>query len=134
MSKPLEKELEVLEKEGIITPETALNIRNYYKNKSDNPHNRLFTVFAVLGAILVGLGIILIIAHNWDELSRPVKVFFAFLPLVAGQLFCAFSLVKKPDSNGWKDGSSAFLFFGVGASISLVSQIYNIHGDLSKFL
>jgi uncharacterized membrane protein len=134
MSKPLEKELEVLEKEGIITPETASNIRNYYKSKSDNPHNRLFTVFAVLGAILVGLGIILIIAHNWDELSRPVKVFFAFLPLVVGQLFCAFSLIKKSDSNGWREGSAAFLFFAVGASISLVSQIYNIHGDLSKFL
>lgn len=134
MSKPLEKELEVLEKEGIISSETAHNIRAYYKNKSDNPHNRLFAVFAVLGAILVGLGVILIIAHNWDKLSRPVKVIFSFLPLVIGQLFCGFSLLKKTANQGWKEGSAAFLFFGVGASISLISQVYNIHGDLSTFL
>ncbi|MGZ3865910.1 MAG: DUF2157 domain-containing protein [Bacteroidia bacterium] len=134
MSKPLEKELEVLEKEGIISAEIAANIRNYYKSKSENPHNRLFTVFAVLGAILVGLGIILIIAHNWDDLSKATKVFFSFLPLIIGQAFCAFTLLKKSDNAGWKEGSSVFLFFGVGASISLVSQVYNIHGDLSDFL
>src|SRR3954469_7771767 len=117
MSKPLEKELELLEKEGVISPEVAGNIRAYYQAKSANPHNRLFVVFAILGAILVGLGIILIIAHNWDELTRPVKVFFAFLPLVAGQLFCGFTLLKRSNDQGWKEGSSVFLFFSVGASI-----------------
>src|SRR2546425_5209988 len=53
-----------------LFPYTTLfrsNIRAYYKSKSENPHNRLFVVFAVLGAILVGLGIILIIAHNRSE-------------------------------------------------------------------
>ncbi len=134
MSKHLDKELELLEKEGVISTETAGNIRAYYQSKSENPHTKLFVVFAILGAILVGLGIILIIAHNWDELSRPVKVFFAFLPLVVGQLFCAYSLLKKSDSPAWKEGSTAFLFFAVGASISLISQVYNIHGDLSTFL
>lgn len=134
MSKPLEKELELLEKEGVISPEVAGNIRAYYQGKSANPNNRLFVVFAILGAILVGLGIILIIAHNWDELTRPVKVFFAFLPLVLGQFFCGFTLLKRTNNQGWKEGSSVFLFFAVGASISLISQVYNIHGDLGSFL
>src|SRR5437868_13740985 len=115
MSKPLEKELELLEKEGVISTEVAGNIRAYYKSKNENPHNRLFVVFAILGSILVGLGIILIIAHNWDELSRPTKVFFSFLPLVIGQLFCGYTLLKKPESQGWREGSTAFLFFAVGA-------------------
>ncbi len=134
MSKPLEKELEVLEKDGVISDEVASTIRAYYKNKSENPSNRLFVVFAILGSILVGLGLILIIAHNWDELSRPTKVFFAFLPLVVGQLFCGFTILKKGDSQAWKEGSTVFLFFAVGACISLISQVYNIHGNLSTFL
>ncbi|KUO64569.1 MAG: hypothetical protein APF83_06870 [Lutibacter sp. BRH_c52] len=96
--------------------------------------NRLFIIFGILGAILVGLGIIMIIAHNWDELSKTTKTFFALLPLVGGQLLCLFTLIKKQDSVAWRESSAAFLFFSVGVSISLVSQIYNIPGDLSSYL
>jgi uncharacterized membrane protein len=134
MSKPLAKELEELEKAGVIGTETAEAIRAYYRDKGENSHNRLFAVFGILGAILVGLGIILIIAHNWDELSRPTKVFFSFLPLLAGQLACAFTLTRKKESLAWREGSASFLFCAVGACISLVSQVYNIHGDLATFI
>ncbi|MEO0902648.1 MAG: DUF2157 domain-containing protein [Bacteroidota bacterium] len=79
-------------------------------------------------------GNILIIAHNWDELSRFTKTCFAFLPLIIGQLLCGYTLLKKRESTAWRESSSAFLFFAVGASIALVSQIYNIPGDLSSFL
>ncbi|MEX0966864.1 MAG: DUF2157 domain-containing protein [Bacteroidia bacterium] len=128
------KSLPELLQAEVITPETADKIRDYYNSKESSSVNRLFIVFGILGAILVGLGIILIIAHNWDEFSRTVKVVFAFLPLLAGQVLCGYSLIKQPDSTAWKEASTAFLFFAVGASISLVSQIYNIPGNLSSFL
>ncbi len=128
------KELPELIKAGVITQETADRIRDYYKNKRSSSTNRLFIIFGILGAILVGLGIILIIAHNWDELSRATKTCFAFLPLLIGQILCVFALFKKPDSIAWRESATAFLFFSVGASISLVSQIYNIPGNLSSFL
>ncbi len=128
------KEIPELIKAEVITQETADRIQDYYKNKRSSSTNRLFIVFGILGAILVGLGIILIIAHNWDELSRATKTFFAFLPLFIGQLLCGFTLIKKQDSIAWRESSAAFLFFSVGASISLVSQVYNIPGNLSSFL
>jgi uncharacterized membrane protein len=118
----------------IITQETADKIQNYYKHKKSTSTNRLFIAFGILGAILIGLGIILIVAHNWDELSRVTKTLFAFLPLVVGQVFCVYTIIKKQESEAWKESSSAFLFFSVGASISLVSQIYNIPGNLSSYL
>lgn len=118
----------------VITQETADRINTYYKNRAGQSPNRLFIVFGILGAILIGLGIILIMAHNWDELSRSTKTVFAFLPLLAGQLICGYTLIKKPDSTAWRESGAAFLFFTVGASISLVSQIYNIPGDLGPFL
>lgn len=127
------KDLSNLVKAEVITEETAEKIKNHYKNNGDSSVNRLFVVFGILGAILVGLGIILIIAHNWDELSRTTKTIFAFLPLVIGQVLCGYALIKKNDSLAWRESASAFLFFGVGASISLVSQVYNIPGDLSSF-
>lgn len=128
------KDIPELVKTGVITQDTADRIQDYYKNKGSSSTNRLFIVFGILGAILIGLGIILIIAHNWDELSRTTKALFAFLPLLIGQLLCGFALIKKQDSIAWRESSAAFLFFSVGSSISLVSQIYNIPGNLSSFL
>lgn len=121
-------------KADIISQETADRIRDYYKNKSGQSTNRLFIIFGILGAILVGLGIILIIAHNWDELSRATKTFFAFLPLLIGQSLCGYILIKMRDSISWRESGTAFLFFAVGASIALVSQVYNIPGGTGTFL
>ena len=119
---------------GILSSEKATEIQQFYKKESDSSQNRLFVVFGVLGAILVGLGIILILAHNWDELSRATKTAIAFIPLLLGQGFCGYALLKKTDSPAWKESAAAFLFFAVGACISLISQIYNIPGKLSSFI
>lgn len=128
------KDIPELVKADVISQETADRIRDFYRKQGEQSTNRLFIVFGILGAILVGLGIILIIAHNWDELSRTTKTLLAFLPLLVGQVICGFVLLKKQDSVAWRESGTSFLFFSVGASISLVSQIYNIPGNLSSFL
>ena len=71
----------------------------------------LIIVFGVLGAILVGLGMVLIIAHNWDDLSRMTKTGLAFLPLLLGQGLCGYVLLRKQDSVAWRESATAFLFF-----------------------
>ncbi|NHE57224.1 DUF2157 domain-containing protein [Cyclobacterium plantarum] len=130
----LVKDIPELINAGVISPETAGKIRDYYGEKGGQSTNRLFVVFGILGAILVGLGIILLLAHNWDEFSRTAKTCWAFLPLLIGQVLCGFVLIKKPESVAWRESGTAFLFFAVGASISLVSQIYHMPGDLGLFL
>ncbi len=130
----LQKDIGELINAEVISKETANKIREYYAAKSKNSGNRLFMIFGVLGAILVGLGIISIIAHNWDQLSRTVKTVLAFLPLITGQLIGAFTLFKKSENRTWAEASAVFIFFAVGASMAMVSQVYNIDGDLSSFL
>lgn len=130
----IEKDIPKLLNARVISPETAENIKEYYKIKDNSSSNRLFVVFGIIGAILVGLGIILIIAHNWDGLSRFVKTSFAFLPLLLGQVICGFVLIKKRNEIAWRESATVFLFLSVGSSISLVSQIYNIPGDISSFM
>ena len=88
----------------------------------------------VLGATLVGLGTILIIAHNWDDLGRTVKTVFAFIPLLAAQLACWFALYRKPEKIAWRESASVFLVLSVGACMAMVSQIFNLGGELSDFL
>ncbi|TAJ10218.1 DUF2157 domain-containing protein [Marinilabiliaceae bacterium JC017] len=134
MKKQLLKDLPELEQEAVITADVAEAIRSYYARKESHSNNRLLTIFGVLGACLVGLGIILIIAHNWDSLPRLVKTTLAFLPLLTGQGIGLFALLKKNDQAPWRESSATFLFFSIGACISLVSQIYNIPGNLGSFL
>ena len=133
MNSKLLKELPHLVDAKIITPEVATNIEAYYQSKASPSSNKLFTVFGVLGSLLLGLGVILILAHNWDHFNRMTKTIFAFFPLVIGQVFVAFSIIKRK-SNAWRESSGTFLFFAIGSSIALVSQIYNIPGNLSTYV
>ncbi len=133
MSSKFNKELQVLVRDKVISPEISDKIEKYYVDKAEEKPNFLFMIFGVFGALLVGSGIILMLAHNWDDFSRQTKTILAFVPLIIGQLMTGFSILKKK-SNIWKEASGTFLFFSVGASISLVSQIYNIPGELGSFL
>lgn len=131
---PILKDIEELVAAGVLSQDKADDIQNYYAKKGMHNYSKLFVVFGILGAILVGLGIILIISHNWDNFSRLTKTSIAFLPLVIAQLISLFVFLKKQDSLAWREAAAAFLFFTVGASIAMVSQIYNIPGDLSSFM
>jgi len=130
---PIQKELPQLVAHNVISAQTAADIERYYANKKVPESNILLSVFGVLGSVLVGLGIILIFAHNWDDFSRTTKTLLAFLPLVVFQGLTAYTLIAKK-SNVWKEAAGTLLFFAVGASIALVAQIYNLPGNMGSFL
>lgn len=134
MSKYILKDLSDLLKAQVITEETAQRIKDYYQDQPNQGTSRLFVVFGILGALLVGMGIVLIIAHNWDTLPKAAKLLVGLLPLMIGQVAGGYAVVKKPDSKAWREGSATFLFFAIAISISIVSQVYNIEGDLGGFL
>jgi uncharacterized membrane protein len=134
MNPSIQKELQELVAANIISQETANNIENYYRSKEQPTANRFAIVLSILGALLVGLGIVLVVAHNWDELGRVPQTIFAFLPMVVGQALCFYTLSKQKESFAWREGSALILFFGVGSCIALISQIYHIGGSLSAFL
>ncbi|MCL6295774.1 DUF2157 domain-containing protein [Jejuia spongiicola] len=133
MNSKIQNDIKKLVEEQVITNEVAIDIENFYKSKKESSPNRLFTVFAVLGSTLVGLGIILILAHNWDNFSRSIKTVFAFTPLIIGQFIVGYTILKKKSAT-WREASGVFLFFAVGASMALVSQIYNIPGNFSSYM
>ncbi len=133
MNSKIERDLQELLAAKVISEDTSQNITNYYATKKSSSPNQLFTIFGVLGSLLVGLGIILILAHNWDDFSRMVKTAWAFIPLVIGQALVGYTLLKKK-GRAWRESTATFLYFTIGASISLISQIYNIPGEMPDFL
>ncbi|MBT8219132.1 MAG: DUF2157 domain-containing protein [Bacteroidia bacterium] len=118
----------------VITNDTASKIQDYFAAKSDPRTNRLLAIFGVLGALLIGIGIILIVAHNWDDFTRTFKAILAFVPVLIGLGACGFAIFKKENSYTWKEGSAVFLTFAFGACMALISQIYNIPGTLQDFM
>lgn len=134
MSKAILKALPELIEAGLMNEKQALAIRDYYEKKPDRSGARALLIFGILGALLVGLGLILIIAHNWDQLSRSVKIALAFLPLLMGQALALYVLWRKKEQKVWMEGAATFLFLAFGACISMISQIYNIPGQVSDLL
>lgn len=131
---PLQKELKDLVDNDIISEDIAEKIRKYYQNESPQQKQKLFIIFSIIGAVLVALGILLLIAHNWDNLSRTLKTALAFLPIIIGQIACAYSYFKKEKNPIWTGSSAIFLSISLGASMALISQIYNIPGSLGTYI
>jgi uncharacterized membrane protein len=132
----LYQELPHLVAEGVVNEEAAGRICGHYGPlaKADRKAPLALLICAILGALLVGLGIILIFAHNWAELGRPVRTLLSFAPLVLGQLLAGMAIRRHPGSSAWQEGAATFLMITVGASIALVGQTYHISGDLPRFL
>jgi hypothetical protein len=121
---------------GVIDQAAAERLRRHYESDvSDGGGRRVaVVVFGGLGAVLIGGGIVLLLAHNWDELSRTMRAGLTVALLLAAQGLAGWALLARPRSTAWGEGAAAFLALAVGASIALVSQTYHIGGDYRTFL
>ena len=126
----LRDEVREWESDGIISAEQAEAIRERYAADAPEPSgsaigNRVVTVIAIMGAVLIGLGIIAFIAANWSEIPKLAKL--------------ALMIVGTPAIYviGWFVGyrwdysriGAAILLLGAiafGASIHLVAQAYHV--------
>ena len=130
------KELDELTAAEVISPEVAERIRLYAQQRTQsNSSHRLLTVFGALGAILIALGIIVLLAHNWDELPRWIKTFISFLPLLIGQAACGYLLFYKGLTSWWGEAAAVFTSLAIGAAIAMVHQVYNLpESSFASFL
>lgn len=125
---------ELVEK-GIIPEASAALIRNHYGPTDKKTGGKtILTMFGIIGAILVGLGMILILAHNWEQLSKITRMFISVGMLAAAQMLAGFSIWYKRDSTAWMESTSTFLMVSIGAAIALVGQTYHISDDFSTFM
>lgn len=118
------KKLDEWAAEGLITVEQAEAIRAREPAPKSSPPWGIL-IFAGFGAVVLGLGVILMFAYNWDDMHK-----FAKLAVVFGALLGAHGtgmiLRRKNHPEGFSD--SAFLTGTMlfGAGIWLVAQIYHI--------
>lgn len=128
-------ELPVLTTKGILPPETADRLRQYYGEDAREQRSWLTIVLSAIGALLIGGGLISLLAYNWEDFSRPVRAMLAFAPLIAGQIGAMRVLTRNGEGGvGAREGWGTFLFLAVGACLGLVAQTYHMGGRFDTFL
>ena len=135
----LREEVAEWEREGTISAQQAHAILARYPEDSDYEAARrrqaLVVGFSILGAALLGLGIITFFAANWDEIPRGVKL-GALVAGVALSYGAGYFLWQRL---GYAAVGIALVLLGCiiyGAGVHLIGQIYHLpvdHPDLTAF-
>lgn len=110
--------------EGLVDEALAQRILARYPAGAERNWGRI--VFSAIGAVLVGLGVILFFAYNWQELPKAAKLALAIGALVAAH-GSAMALARRANASvGLVEGLHVLGTMLFGAGIWLVAQIYHI--------
>ncbi len=111
---------------NIISGEQAAAIRALYREPVGAISWGLIVFFGI-GAVVVGLGVILLFAYNWDAIPKFGKLALIFAAITAAHA----GGVIQGRREGWRvklgEGLSLLGTMGFGAGIWLVAQIYSIN-------
>ncbi len=127
----LEGEVAVWRAMGLVDEERAHALLGLYESRESFEARQqtkgLLTLLA-LAAMLVGLGVLLLIGYNWEQMPAPLKVTAIFGALL-GTHAAAYGLRYHL---GWRRVSEVVFFLGClfyGAAIALLAQIFHIESS-----
>ena len=122
-------EIETWRSEGLISDETSqvllARVRSTATERRGFGLNRMSAILSVMGAVLIGLGIIGLVAVNWNDLSDAGKLAFM---LIANVIAYAAGWALLTSSHYPKVGNALILLGAIlfGATIHLVAQSFNV--------
>lgn len=120
----LKEEITHWQAEGLVDAAAAQRILARYPETAERGWGRI--VFSAIGAVLVGLGVILFFAYNWQDIPKAGKLALVFGALAAAH-GAAMWFARPPEPNrALIEGLHALGTMLFGAGIWLVAQIYHI--------
>jgi uncharacterized membrane protein len=124
----LAEQLPAWERAGVVTAEGARTLRERYATEPQGGLAEM--VVGAVGALLIGTGLVAVLAYNWDDFPRWVRMALALGPLAASQAVSWWVLQKDEAAKPWqREGAALGQTLAVGAAMALVSQIYNLPGE-----
>lgn len=119
---------------NIIDDDTRKRILDFYEEGAASRRSLGFIIFASLGALLIGLGIIALFAANWGDLSRGMRALASVAPVLVSALLCLYFKTHDKNSLAFMEPTGLFWGIAIGAGIALISQTYHLPGDMADFL
>jgi uncharacterized membrane protein len=132
--KYLLQELKTWTGEGIVDAETANKIASRYAHADMKSVAWSRIILGSIGALLVGLGVIALLAANWDDIPRAARAAISFMSLAACVVTYIMGVQKEWISRSFFEPLGIFWGLSIGAGISLIAQTYNISGDPESFV
>ena len=133
----LHSQLASLVDKGVIDDATSKRLQGHYDMDhvvADRSLSVMTIILSAIGGLLVGGGVILIFAHNWDQIDRPMRAVLAFTPLLISQVLTVMALFPRHRSQAWNETAAVLMFCAVPACIALIGQTYHISSDTEAFL
>jgi uncharacterized membrane protein len=109
---------------GLIDESTAAAIRAYESERAKHGGRQWQVILVlILGAMLLGAGVLLFVAAHWDKLSPVSRMFLVLAMLV---FFHGLGLLFKEKFGGLATAMHAVGTVSAGAAIALIGQIFNM--------
>lgn len=110
--------------EGIIDTDQAIKILDKYEAEENKKPDVLPILVGVIGSLLVGLGIILLLAKNWSILSKEMRLVISVMPFLTGSILGFLTI--KFDRDKWeKEAVGVFIAISIVAGLALIGQTYH---------
>jgi len=119
------KEAQEWVKHGFVEKEQAVKICEHYGLDYNNTDNHILglNALSLLAYFFMGLSIILLVSHNWEDIPRHVKFSGVLITFLASQFFSLHHYLKNDNSSGNYFLIGNFLF---GIGIILIAQIFHL--------
>ncbi|MEP9371635.1 DUF2157 domain-containing protein [Mesorhizobium sp. KR1-2] len=88
------------------------------------------SVLAIMAALLLGAAILLLVATNWEDIPRLVRVAGLFAIILGG--YVGGAVVKARGQDAIAEGLWLVAAAAFGGSIALIGQMYHLSGDESS--
>jgi len=132
------EEIDNLLKNNLIDNNVATKLNSYYqkikKQWQTKRSNFLTLMFSIIGAILIGLGIITFASINWNNFSRSLQTVISLLPILLSSSAVIYFVYKQINNQKYKEALSVLYTASVINAIILICKINNISRDYSRFL
>lgn len=130
----LMREIAAWEAEGVVDAAVAERVRARYAGAlAGAGRNLALAAFGIIGALLMGAGVLLLLAHNWADVPRWGRTALALLPLAAAQGIALHGVRRGRDSTAWREAVGLFWFLATGGAVAMVGQIYHLPGSFDRF-
>lgn len=131
-SRELYNELKQLARLGYLEQAQVDRIQDEYIH-TRKEHRSIFLIFALVGVIFIGAGVISLFAWNWSMFPKEIKAAAAFLPLlgVQGVLYWK---VRAKASELWIKSLTLALGIAFLSALGLIYQAYQISYSLTSMM